>query len=114
VIAAESSSNSGGVSVAISQTARSLPAEKGTWKWLKDKLMQHFNPVERNQIIEDQLNILRQHLNEGVTEYYQKFTKLVSYIRLSRQEEFSKFHAGLRSDLRNYIDDIVSIKRGLT
>ena len=114
VQSAESSNNSGGVSVAIAQTARPLPAEKGTWKWLKDKLMQHFNPVERNQIIEDQLNILRQQLNEGVTEYYQKFTKLVSYIRLSRKEEFSKFRAGLRSDLRNYIDDIVRIKRGLT
>ena len=33
---------------------------------------------------------------------------------MSRKEEFSKLGGGLRSDLRNYIDDIVRIKRGLT
>lgn len=98
------SSGSGGGGVKV---------EPSTWSWLKETLRQHYQPAQRNQMVRDQLRMLKQEGRESVTAYYQRFTYYATQLALGEEEEYNSFRAGLRDEYRDSLDKLMRIRRGM-
>jgi hypothetical protein len=73
-----------------------------TWSWLKDKMKETYQPEAREDLMRQQLSLVRQR-KEPITDYYNLFQWYASQITLSAREEFDYFERGLKQEYRDML-----------